>query len=62
MAKNTDYNIIDSSWDCNQKAVEDATARTTNASRVAYNEHDEIGGISQKFLNSKHDRVNGQAM
>lgn len=59
MAKNTDYNIIDESWDCNQKAVESSRGRTSNADRIAYHEHDEIGGISEKFLSSKHDRING---
>lgn len=61
MGKNTDYNIIDESWDCNQSAVESSSKRVTNADRVSFHEHDEIGGISQKFLSSKHDRINGQS-
>lgn len=62
MAKNTNYNIIDESWDCNQKAVESSSTRVTNADKISYHEHDEIGAISQRFLNSKQGRKNGQSM
>lgn len=61
MAKNTDYNIIDESWDCNQSAVESSATRITNASKVSMLPCDNTGNITVQFLDRQTSRKNGQS-
>lgn len=61
MAKNTNYNIIDESWDCNQKAVESSSTRVTNAAKVSMLPCDNIGNITVQFLDRQTSRKNGQS-
>lgn len=57
MKKNNSYECND----CNEDAVKKSAVSVSNARRVASHEHDEIGTISSKFLNSTTDRKNGQS-